>query len=286
MRTCKSVIVALVAIIFAIQYTCARPLEVQDHHGEPSGKSDTEKDEAEHIIKSYASEGKSDKFGHAFVSSFSVMIVSELGDKTFFIAAIMAMRHPRTLIFAGAISALGLMTVLSAYLGFAVTVIPRIYTHYISVCLFIFFGVKLLREGLAMDPDEGAEELEEVVSELKAKEEEFEMKKNHSLSDVSNGFSFARFQQSDMFRVFIQAFTLTFLAEWGDRSQIATIILGAREDVLGVSLGGVLGHSVCTSIAVAGGRLIAQRISVRSVTIIGGVVFLMFAITSLFMEGM
>ena len=39
--------------------------------------------------------------------------MSELGDKTFFIAAILAMRHSRMLVFAGAIAALGLMTVLS-----------------------------------------------------------------------------------------------------------------------------------------------------------------------------
>lgn len=52
-------------------------------------------------------------FMHAFITSLSVIVVSELGDKTFFIAAIMAMRHPRAIVFAGAISALALMTVLS-----------------------------------------------------------------------------------------------------------------------------------------------------------------------------
>lgn len=52
-------------------------------------------------------------FLHAFLASLSVIVVSELGDKTFFIAAIMAMRHPRLTVFAGAIGALAVMTILS-----------------------------------------------------------------------------------------------------------------------------------------------------------------------------
>lgn len=52
-------------------------------------------------------------FLHAFIASLSVIVVSELGDKTFFIAAIMAMKHPRLTVFIGAISALALMTILS-----------------------------------------------------------------------------------------------------------------------------------------------------------------------------
>lgn len=74
---------------------------------------------------------------------------------------------------------------------------------------------------------------------------------------------------------------MTFLAEWGDRSQLTTIILGAREDPFGVTCGGVLGHAMCTGLAVVGGRLIATKISVKTVTIIGGVVFLIFALSAL-----
>lgn len=52
-------------------------------------------------------------FIHAFVAAISVIIVSELGDKTFFIAAIMAMRYNRLVVLAGAMLALGVMTCLS-----------------------------------------------------------------------------------------------------------------------------------------------------------------------------
>lgn len=34
--------------------------------------------------------------------------------------------------------------------------------------------------------------------------------------------------------------------------------------MLGVTLGGTLGHALCTGLAVIGGRLIAQKISVKS----------------------
>lgn len=57
-------------------------------------------------------------FLHAFIASLSVIVVSELGDKTFFIAAIMAMKHPRLTVFIGAISALALMTLLSGIIIF------------------------------------------------------------------------------------------------------------------------------------------------------------------------
>lgn len=67
-----------------------------------------------------------------------------------------------------------------------------------------------------------------------------------------------------MSKVLMQAFTMTFLAEWGDRSQLTTIILSAREHIPGVIIGGVLGHSMCTGLAVIGGRMVAQRISVRT----------------------
>ncbi|KIH42725.1 hypothetical protein ANCDUO_27286, partial [Ancylostoma duodenale] len=52
-------------------------------------------------------------FYHGFLASLSVIIVSELGDKTWFIAVIMAMRHSRLTVFSGAMAALALMTVLS-----------------------------------------------------------------------------------------------------------------------------------------------------------------------------
>jgi len=60
---------------------------------------------------------KKDSYTTAFVASFSTIVVSELGDKTFFIAAIMAMRYNRLAVLIGALTALFVMTGISTVFG-------------------------------------------------------------------------------------------------------------------------------------------------------------------------
>lgn len=132
-------------------------------------------------------------FLHAFIASISVILVSELGDKTFFIAAIMSMTNPRLIVFAGAILALVIMTILSAVFGIAATVIPRVYTYYISTALFFIFGLKMLKEGYSMKPTDAQEEMEEVQMDLRKREDEREREAQTSMiSEAEGGTSGSR----------------------------------------------------------------------------------------------
>jgi len=231
-------------------------------------------------------------FIHGFMASLAVIIVSELGDKTFFIAAIMAMRHSRGTVLAGALSALAIMTVLAALVGHILSMIPRMITYYASSFLFLVFGVKMYMEARNMSDNEGMDEMEEVQQQLKKTSDA------ESISGLDpergvfigggvgghGGFLpfLCSLHRRIFSKVFLQAFTLTFLAEWGDRSQMATVILAAREHVGAVIIGGTLGHALCTGLAVLGGRIIAQRISVKAVTYLGAVVFLIFGLSAFF----
>ncbi|CAF1393746.1 unnamed protein product [Rotaria magnacalcarata] len=236
-------------------------------------------------------------FIHAFIASISVIVVSELGDKTFFIAAILAMRHSRLVVYAGAMGALGAMTVLSALLGNIVTnFVPRIYTFYISSILFAGFGMKMLKDGYGMSPDETAEEYEEVQQEVDKAEATSDLESGDGnetidsspkanqqvLTSKSFVTKIATIIRRYISSILIQSFIMTFLAEWGDRSQITTIVLAASENLLGVIVGGTIGHGLCTGLAVIGGRFIAQKISVKTVTLVGGVVFLAFAVSAFY----
>mmetsp|Transcript_26409 Transcript_26409/g.45172 ORF Transcript_26409/g.45172 Transcript_26409/m.45172 type:complete len:256 (+) Transcript_26409:20-787(+) len=215
-------------------------------------------------------------FAQAFAEAFGVIMATEIGDRTFFIAAIMAMRHSRLVVWSGAVAALAVMTVLSTLVGHvAPLLIPRQYTQYAAGALFLFFGVKMLREGFSIEHAGASEELEEVEGELMKKEEDTPADEEAA---SLTGEEQAKKETDSINKIMLQAFTLTFLAEWGDRSQIATIALGAAREPFGVTLGATIGHACCTGAAVIGGKLLASSISERTVLRVGGALFIIFAI--------
>ncbi|KAK8214200.1 hypothetical protein IWZ01DRAFT_230715 [Phyllosticta capitalensis] len=254
--------------------------------------------------------------GDSFLLSFTMILFSEVGDKTFLVAALMAMRHPRALVFSAAFSALIAMTVLSAVLGHAVpTLLPKKLTSVAAALLFFVFGAKLLREGFAMSPEEGVgEEMQEVEAELEEKEQVASKRRRSSVdpymleagrgrqsrsrsrlpthrspsssrspSPSPSGASLERVLGglNNLFSLllspaWVQTFVMTFLGEWGDRSQIATIAMAAGQDYWWVTGGAISGHAVCTGVAVLGGKAIAGRVSMRVVTLGGAFAFLVF----------
>lgn len=217
-------------------------------------------------------------FTPAFLQSLLLILACELGDRTFFVAAILAMKSSRIIIWTGALLALTCMTILSAAIGKAFPLLlNKKYTSIAAGLLFLYFGLQLLRDWYRMRnkaaTDEN-EELAEVEQELNVDSTEAKTKEQ-SITKSMSGFGLGLAMVSP---IFFKAFSMTALAEWGDRSQIATIALAASRDMSGVIAGGVLGHSICTGLAVIGGRLLATRISERAVALMGGILFITFAI--------
>jgi len=209
-------------------------------------------------------------FVSAFIRSFLVIVVIEVGDRTFFIAALLGIKYNQLIVFIGAFGALAFMTVVSTVLGVAAPMLlPRWFTHYAAFGLFGFFGCQLLHKSYYMKHGV-SEELEEV-------EEELDSKKG-----VPNVGANTPIWKKFVNPVLVQAFTMTALAEWGDRSQIATIALAADYNPYGITIGGSLGHGVATAGAVLGGRYLATKISEKTITTLGGITFLTFAILAFF----
>ncbi|CAK0783390.1 hypothetical protein CVIRNUC_006589 [Coccomyxa viridis] len=212
----------------------------------------------------------------AFLKSWGMILLSEIGDKTFFIAAIMAMKNSRRVVFAGALGALAAMTVLSAVMGWAApSLISKKYTHYGAIVLFMYFGLRMLYDVAFGGESEGESELEEVERELGSKQAKASSKGGLNGDAGKKPGVLGRLKKL-LPPIFLEAFVLTFLAEWGDRSQIATIGLAASTDVVGVTLGGILGHAICTGAAVIGGRQLSAHIDERMLSVLGGLLFIAF----------
>ncbi len=208
-----------------------------------------------------------------FTAAFALIFISELGDKTFFIAALLAMRHGRSIALVGAFAALCLMSVISVVIGQVFQKIPSTINdtlpigEYGAVALLLFFGVRTLRE--ALDAPDAAETDEDSGELADAKDA------------METAARSAAGKRQGLFAKLCETFTLVFIAEWGDRSMLATIALGAAQNPLGVATGASAGHLLATAIAVVGGALLSKKISERQVGIWGGTLFILFAFATL-----
>ncbi|EPS74282.1 hypothetical protein M569_00473, partial [Genlisea aurea] len=210
-----------------------------------------------------------------FTAAFSLIFISEIGDKTFFIAALLAMQYDKLLVLLGSMAALSLMTVLSVVIGRIFQSVPAQFQttlpvgEYAAVALLLFFGIKSIKDawdapsGAAKDGGEsGADEFVEAEELVKQK--------------------VSKKRLTNPLQVLWESFSLVFFAEWGDRSMLATIALGAAQSPWGVASGAIVGHLIATSIAIIGGAFLAAYISEKLVGFIGGALFFVFALATLF----
>ncbi|KAI7989174.1 hypothetical protein LOK49_LG13G01082 [Camellia lanceoleosa] len=208
-----------------------------------------------------------------FASAFLLIFFSELGDKTFFIAALLAARNSSAVVFIGTFGALATMTIISVVLGrtfhyvddilpfrFGDTDLPV--DDIAAVCLLVSFGVSTLLDANSGDG-------------LKAEEEQKEAEL--AVSEFSgNGAGILAAANT-----IVSTFLLVFVAEWGDKSFFSTIALAAASSPLGVIGGALAGHGVATLLAVLGGSLLGTFLSEKVIAYVGGTLFLVFAAVTL-----
>ncbi|XP_039052076.1 GDT1-like protein 1, chloroplastic [Hibiscus syriacus] len=209
-----------------------------------------------------------------FASAFLLIFFSELGDKTFFIAALLAARNSAVVTFIGTFGALAAMTIVSVVLGRTFHYVDEILPFRFgeadlpiddiaAVFLLVYFGVSTLLDAASSDNQKAEDEQKE--AELAVSE----------FSGNGAGILAAA-------NTVISTFFLVFVAEWGDKSFFSTIALAAASSPLGVIGGALAGHGVASLLAVLGGSLLGTFLSEKAIAYIGGTLFLIFAAVTLF----
>jgi len=202
----------------------------------------------------------------AFGSSLTAITLAELGDKTFFMALILAVRHRARWVFIGSFAALTAVTLISLALGYGLReLLPQSLVPWLAALLFLSFGIKLLIDAQGMAANAATEEKEEAEQAI-------------NTAESSKAFNTA-------WAVIWEAFVLVFIAELGDRTQFATIFMATAPSQVfsfgGLLAGTLLGHALVTWLAVGAGKWIGQWVNERLLYRLSGGLFLVFGLAAL-----
>lgn len=184
-----------------------------------------------------------------FLSSFGIIFLAELGDKTQLTAMALATRHPWKKIFIGIALAFALLNVGAVLVGkLLFAFLPLFWIKLVSGGLFLFFGVSTLRSGGFDEEEEEAEEREL----------------------TGRG-------------PVITAFFMILLAELGDKTQLVTTSLAAQhESLLAVFAGSTLALWAVSLVGIFVGRQLTRFIPLAYVHRGAGTLFLIFGAVILY----
>lgn len=174
------------------------------------------------------------------LTSFGVIAVGELPDKTFIAGLIMATRSRPMAVWAGSATALVAQAGLAVGAGRLVAFLPRRATDVVVALAFLGGAIYLLAVGEKSEEAKGAR--------------------------LAAG-------SSRWHRVALTAAAVVFVAEWGDVTQIAMVGLTARSRApLSVFFGSALALVAVSGLAALAGKTLARRVPLQLVRRIGGVV--------------
>jgi Ca2+/H+ antiporter, TMEM165/GDT1 family len=177
----------------------------------------------------------------AFLLSFGVIFVAELGDKSQLMALAFATRYPALSVLIAITIATAIIHALSVILGATVAaLIPANLVSIVAGLAFFAFALWTWRGDVL-----GAEDEERA-------------------SRQSTG------------SVIVTVGTAFFLAELGDKTMLATITLATHADAIGVWIGSTAGMVVADAIAIGVGRLLGQNLPERAIRIFATVAFVVF----------
>ena len=185
----------------------------------------------------------------AFLVSFGVIFVAELGDKSQLMALTFATRFPAVPVLIGITAATALTHAFSVLVGAVLgATIPTTPITLVAAVAFVAFGLWTLRGDTLTEEDRGRAE----------------RPTRHAVLAVG---------------------TVFFLAELGDKTMLATITLATTHGVLGTWLGSTVGMVAADALAIVVGRQLGTRLPDRLIRIGAAVAFFVFAAV-LFVEAL
>ena len=173
-------------------------------------------------------------------ATFLLITLAEFGDKSQLVCMTLAARHRGLPVLGGAIAAFAILNLLAVLFGAALAAwLPEWLITLLVAVLFAVFGLSALRYE-AEDEDEAIEE-----------------KPRHS--------------------VFAATFLLIFLAEFGDKTQIAVAGMGGTHTASAVWLGATLALSCTSALGVFAGSKLLKQLPLHWIHRISGAFFLLLA---------